>query len=69
MFPIGIADSLNSPQPLPRFYRTLHSSFDQYLDCYFERSIGPEFYQFNRVRSLSGQDRLTASHRPDLGER
>jgi hypothetical protein len=32
-------DSLNSLQVLRRFYRLLHSSFDQYLDCYFERSI------------------------------
>jgi hypothetical protein len=39
--PIGIADSLKGLQVLPRFYRILHSSFGQYLDCYFERSISP----------------------------
>ena len=40
MFPIGIADSFNSVLPLLRFYRILHSSFGQYLDCYFGRSTG-----------------------------
>jgi hypothetical protein len=62
MFPIGIADSLDSLQPLLRFYCILHSSFGQYLDCYFERSISPSFTNsIGFVRYRSRKLILTAS--------